>query len=631
LIPSKPFRAGYGPFFAFMRTAARAAVLACLFVPMYLAAAATAEAETRTLKLYYIHTGERAQITFKRNGRYDQAGLKKLNRFLRDWRRNEPTKMDPQLFDIIWEAYKLVGARDYIHVVSAYRSSATNAMLRRTRGGQAKKSQHMYGRAMDFYIPGVKLSKLREVGFKLQGGGVGYYPKSGSPFVHFDTGNVRAWPRMSRGELARIFPNGKTLHLPADGKALPGYNQALAEYKSRKARGQATAVASSRRFTSDKVASSTSNSRRNSDDDSNSGSGRTLISALFGGGADEEEDNAETTATRTRSNATASAPAAPQRVEPPVETPGTIIASLSARETPLPAAAPRTRPIIPLDQQPQVTIASLTQDVPRPLALIPQPNAKPTPLIAGLEKQPRPGRRSAAELEAALNGSRSETALARETVEPLIASANTDPGTAASNALSVPLPVPAPRQAVADRPLVAVAALPVPATRNTTTETSDAPLAVAYAPETAVPALRPQRAEPVVAISPDAEARIRAAYDSGVATTSKSPRPAPARSKKPDVKLVSADDIDPSRFGGWTTASISITDHGRAAERPVFIRNALREAPTEVYTDGFQKHAAPDPRRFSGGNAITFLTVARFAGGRGGDGEPLTLQLPLAN
>ena len=58
-------------------------------------AAPAAQAETRTLKLYFVHTKERAEITFKRNGRYDQAGLKKINMFLRDWRRNEPTKMIP--------------------------------------------------------------------------------------------------------------------------------------------------------------------------------------------------------------------------------------------------------------------------------------------------------------------------------------------------------------------------------------------------------------------------------------------------------------------------------------------------------------------------------------------------------
>ncbi|MCH3756040.1 DUF882 domain-containing protein, partial [Campylobacter coli] len=35
-------------------------------------ASAQASAETRTLKLYFIHTKERAEITFKKNGRYQQ-------------------------------------------------------------------------------------------------------------------------------------------------------------------------------------------------------------------------------------------------------------------------------------------------------------------------------------------------------------------------------------------------------------------------------------------------------------------------------------------------------------------------------------------------------------------------------
>ncbi|MEO1746641.1 MAG: DUF882 domain-containing protein, partial [Pseudomonadota bacterium] len=204
------------------------AILAALIVFPLLAGAA--HAETRKLKLYFTHTGERAEITFKRNGKYLKSGLTKLNRFLRDHRRKESTRMDPKLFDLIWEAYRITGSREYIHVVSAYRSPATNAMLRRTRGGQASKSQHMVGKAMDFFIPGVSSKKLREIGFKLQGGGVGYYPRSGTPYVHFDTAGVRAWPRMSRRELTRLFPNGRTLHIPPDGKPLPGYKQALADY-----------------------------------------------------------------------------------------------------------------------------------------------------------------------------------------------------------------------------------------------------------------------------------------------------------------------------------------------------------------------------------------------------------------
>ncbi|MGQ7500633.1 DUF882 domain-containing protein, partial [Streptococcus suis] len=48
-------------------------------------------------------------------------------------------------------------------------------------------------------------------------GGVGYYPTSGIPFVHVDTGNVRHWPRLPRYELALLFPNGHSKHHPVDG------------------------------------------------------------------------------------------------------------------------------------------------------------------------------------------------------------------------------------------------------------------------------------------------------------------------------------------------------------------------------------------------------------------------------
>lgn len=152
-----------------------------------------ASAETRSLKLYYVHTGEKAEIAFKKDGRFLPDGLKRLNVFLRDWRRNEPTRMDPRLFDLIWQVYQSTGSREYITVVSAYRSPATNAMLRSSTRGVAKKSQHMLGRAMDYFIPGVPLAKLRAIGMRYQIGGVGYYPRSGSPFVHMDVGNVRHW------------------------------------------------------------------------------------------------------------------------------------------------------------------------------------------------------------------------------------------------------------------------------------------------------------------------------------------------------------------------------------------------------------------------------------------------------
>lgn len=70
---------------------------------------------------------------------------------------------------------------------------------------------------------------------KLQGGGVGYYPTSGSPFVHVDVGSVRAWPRMTRAQLVALFPDGKTAHIPSDGKPLSGYSVAVAELTKQKA------------------------------------------------------------------------------------------------------------------------------------------------------------------------------------------------------------------------------------------------------------------------------------------------------------------------------------------------------------------------------------------------------------
>jgi len=213
----------------------RAVFLSLIVATAALAAApSVASAQNRTLKLYFIHTGEKAEIVYKRNGAYDQIGLNKINQFLRDWRRNEPARMDPKLLDLVWEVYQKSGSSQYIHIVSAYRSPATNGMLRKRSRGVAKNSQHMLGKAMDFFIPDVPLAKLREAGLKVGAGGVGYYPTSGSPFVHMDTGSVRHWPRMNRQELVRIFPDGKTMHVPSDGKPLPGYEVALAAYEARK-------------------------------------------------------------------------------------------------------------------------------------------------------------------------------------------------------------------------------------------------------------------------------------------------------------------------------------------------------------------------------------------------------------
>ncbi|WP_420712714.1 DUF882 domain-containing protein [Ancylobacter sp. SL191] len=278
---------------------------------------AVANGDTRTITLHHVHSGESATVTFKRNGRYDPAALKQLNVLLQDWRRKESTNMDPRLFDIVWEVYRETGATQPIQVIGGYRSPETNSMLRQRSRGVAKTSLHMQGKAMDFYIPGVPLAKIREAGLRLERGGVGFYPTSGSPFVHMDTGGIRHWPRMTRPELARVFPDGKTVHVPADGKPMPGYALALAEVEARGSEpgGAGAAFAG----------------LSGGNDPKRPGAGgKNIFAALFG---KDDEEEADTTPA-----------AAPTRQAPAVRAPApvAVAAADDAEEAPVPANAAPT-------------------------------------------------------------------------------------------------------------------------------------------------------------------------------------------------------------------------------------------------------------------------------------------------
>ncbi len=194
---------------------------------------AVANGDTRTITLSNQHTNESGSFTFMVNGVYDSGTLDKLNCFCRDWRLNEPTRMDPHLFDIIWEVYRESGSTQPIDVLSAYRSPQTNAMLRRRSRQVAEHSQHMQGKAIDAHFLDVSTARIRDVAMRAQTGGVGFYPTGNTPWVHIDSGSVRYWPKMSRDALTRLFPDGKTVFIPADGKPMPGYELARAEIESR--------------------------------------------------------------------------------------------------------------------------------------------------------------------------------------------------------------------------------------------------------------------------------------------------------------------------------------------------------------------------------------------------------------
>lgn len=147
---------------------------------------------SRVLSLHHLHTDERISVVYRVGDRYQRDGLRRLNQFLRDFRTGDTVPIDPQLFDLLHDIKVSLGDADARYeVLSAYRSPRTNAMLRRTGSGVAKKSLHMTGQAIDVRFPDLPTRKIRDAALSLSRGGVGYYRRSN--FVHVDTGNVRRW------------------------------------------------------------------------------------------------------------------------------------------------------------------------------------------------------------------------------------------------------------------------------------------------------------------------------------------------------------------------------------------------------------------------------------------------------
>jgi len=595
-------------------------LIACSLVSPGMAPPVEAAGQTRTLKIYFIHTKEKASITFKRNGRYDKKGLQQVNRLLRDWRRNEPTNMDPRLLDLVWEVYQKSGSRDYIHVVSAYRSPATNGMLRSRSKGVAKKSQHMLGKAMDFYIPDVKLKTLREIGMKFQVGGVGYYPTSGSPFVHMDVGGVRAWPRMSRNELVRLFPDGKTIHLPSDGNPLPGYQTAMADYK-RRVGASAIEVAGG----GAKGAGDVEKKRKGN-----------FFAALFGGGGDEDE---EPNAIASGADAEGGEEAPAVKSKPVVEEQPVLVAAQEDDvKAPVPAIRPafRTTPVDGGQVNGGMEVALVA----------PAKNAAQDALAAALPETP------VAESEYAdlssykipvpeMLGKRGANGDA--VGELLTATANTD----LANALGedgdtlafVPVPAlrPAGEALAGEDALNAVAeanvAIPTVAQRSLTTAVAVAeqPADVAAAAETRVALAAPTAvlddplAQPggqpveMAAFVPQSGDQARAdlfgtVFDTETEIPLKGKRPKKQEADAATNKSIRTEPkLTKQIISEWALTTGRMATLSKPVKAPRFVSKSLRAAPTTVYSAGFSSPAGSvDTARFSG-TAVNFLEVKKFS------------------
>ncbi|MDT8386260.1 MAG: DUF882 domain-containing protein [Thiogranum sp.] len=145
----------------------------------------------RHLKLQNLHTGESLRSTFWADGEYLKDELKAVAQVLRDHRSGDVHRVDPELLDMLYALQLSVGVKGAFHVISGYRSPATNDKLRARSSGVATRSLHTQGMAIDIRLPGCKLRHLHQAALDLQAGGVGYYPKS--DFIHIDTGRVRRW------------------------------------------------------------------------------------------------------------------------------------------------------------------------------------------------------------------------------------------------------------------------------------------------------------------------------------------------------------------------------------------------------------------------------------------------------
>lgn len=145
----------------------------------------------RKLRLVNAHTWEKLDIVFWTQGVHIDESMREISHLMRDHRADEAIAMDYKLIDDLYALYNLLDTTERVHVLSGYRTKATNAKLRSRSSGVAKYSLHMEGRALDINVPGKTAKQIQTAAVSMGSGGVGYYPSSG--FVHIDTGNVRAW------------------------------------------------------------------------------------------------------------------------------------------------------------------------------------------------------------------------------------------------------------------------------------------------------------------------------------------------------------------------------------------------------------------------------------------------------
>ncbi len=135
-------------------------VLALLLCSLcFLAFSPVLLAESRSLSFYHTHTGRTLEIVYYQNGSRNDDGIQAINQFLSDFRSGDVHPIAVDLLDLLHEIHTLTKSQKPFEVISAYRSEATNQMLRSRSvdSGVARKSMHLLGSAIDVRLADVPL------------------------------------------------------------------------------------------------------------------------------------------------------------------------------------------------------------------------------------------------------------------------------------------------------------------------------------------------------------------------------------------------------------------------------------------------------------------------------------------
>jgi uncharacterized protein YcbK (DUF882 family) len=188
--PDGPTAAGHLTRRRFLAFAAFGA--AAVLVPGLAEASRRPQERARRLSFHNLHTEERLTTVYWERGAYVPSALEEIDAILRDHRTGEIKQMAPALLDLLCALTLRLGSAEPVQVISGYRSAATNALLRSEDPTHvAEHSLHLTGEAIDLTFASRSLRRVRDTALALNGGGVGYYPRSG--FVHVDVGRVRRW------------------------------------------------------------------------------------------------------------------------------------------------------------------------------------------------------------------------------------------------------------------------------------------------------------------------------------------------------------------------------------------------------------------------------------------------------